>query len=284
MKRSMKTISVGEIKIGPHTPLVLIAGPCVIESEELVLRTAEQIKIIAERLDMPFIFKSSFLKDNRSTSTSFQGPGLEEGLRILEKVKNQVEVPVLSDIHNEFQAEPAGQVLDVLQIPAYLSMQTTLSVAAARTGKAVNVKKGQFLHPKDMENVIRKIEHEGNFNILLTERGTFFGYHNLVVDMRSLSMMRELGYPVVIDPTHSIRVYGISSGDPAGGNPQFVPALSRAAVATGCEVVFIETHPNCAEALCDAASMWPLDKLESLLIQVKRIDRMRRDLERDFPI
>jgi 2-dehydro-3-deoxyphosphooctonate aldolase (KDO 8-P synthase) len=195
-----------------------------------------------------------------------------------------VGVPVLSDIHTPEEASTAAQVLDVLQIPAYLSMQTSLTLAAARTGKAINVKKGQFLDPHDMKNVIGKIEGEGNENILLTERGTFFGYHNLVVDFRSLPIMRELGYPVMIDPTHSIRVYGISSSDPAGGNPEFVPALSRAALAAGCEAIFIETHPNCSEALCDAASMWPLDKLENLLIQVKRMDELRRELLERYPV
>ncbi|MDZ7370101.1 MAG: 3-deoxy-8-phosphooctulonate synthase [candidate division KSB1 bacterium] len=280
----MKTVQVGDIKIGPGQPIALIAGPCVIESEELVLRTAEAVKKLADRYGMPYILKSSFLKDNRSSSTSYQGPGLEEGLRILQKAKQELGIPVLSDIHNEHQAKTAAEVLDVLQIPAYLSMQTSLTVAAARTGRVINVKKGQFLDPHDMKNVIQKIEHEGNERILLTERGTFFGYHNLVVDFRSLPIMRGLGYPVVIDPTHAIRVYGISSSDPRGGHPEFVPALTRAAVAAGCEAVFIETHPNCSEALCDAASMWPLQKLEKLLIQIKRIDELRKTLEVEAPL
>lgn len=279
----MKTINIGNIKIGPDEPLVLIAGPCVIESEDIVLQTAEKVKQIADRLDMPYILKSSYRKDNRSSAKSYQGPGLEEGLKILEKARNELGVPVLSDIHNEHEAAPAAEVLDVLQIPAYLSMQTSLTLAAARTGKAINVKKGQFLDPHDMKNVIQKIEGENNQNILLTERGSFFGYHNLVVDYRSLPIMRSLGYPVVIDPTHSIRVYGISSSDPAGGHPEFVPALSRAAIAAGCEAIFIETHPNCSDALCDAASMWPLDKLENLLIQVKRMDDLRKELEEKYP-
>ncbi|NIA29137.1 MAG: 3-deoxy-8-phosphooctulonate synthase [Actinobacteria bacterium] len=279
----MKTIKIGNIKIGPGEPLALIAGPCVIESEDIVLQTAEKVKQIADRLDMPYILKSSYRKDNRSSAKTYQGPGLENGLKILEKARNELGIPVLSDIHNEHEAAPAAEVLDVLQIPAYLSMQTSLTLAAARTGKAINIKKGQFLDPHDMENVIQKIEGENNQNILLTERGSFFGYHNLVVDYRSLSIMRSLGYPVVIDPTHSIRVYGISSSDPAGGNPEFVPALSRAAIAAGCEAIFIETHPNCSEALCDAASMWPLDKLENLLIQVKRMDDLRKELEDKYP-
>ncbi|MBD3378552.1 3-deoxy-8-phosphooctulonate synthase, partial [candidate division KSB1 bacterium] len=182
------------------------------------------------------------------------------------------------DVHSPQEAEQAGEVLDVLQIPAYLCMQTSLTLAAAQTGKVINVKKGQFIDPQDMINVVRKIESQGNDQILLTERGTFFGYRNLVVDMRSLAIMRKFGYPTVIDPTHAIRVYGISSSDPAGGNPEFVPALTRAAVAAGCEAVFIETHPDCANALCDAASMWPMDKLENLLKQIKAIDELRREL------
>ncbi len=279
----MKTIEIGNIKIGPGQPLVLIAGPCVIESKEIVLQTAEKVKQIADRLDMPYILKSSYRKDNRSSAKSYQGPGLEKGLKILEKAKSVLGVPVLSDIHNEHEAAPAAEVLDVLQIPAYLSMQTSITLAAAQTGKAINVKKGQFLDPHDMKNVIRKIEEQNNHNILLTERGSFFGYHNLVVDFRSLPIMRSFGYPVVIDPTHAIRVYGISSSDPAGGNPEFVPALSRAALAAGCEAIFIETHPNCSEALCDAASMWPLEKLENLLQQVKRMDDLRKELEEKYP-
>jgi 2-dehydro-3-deoxyphosphooctonate aldolase (KDO 8-P synthase) len=279
----LKTVQVGNIKIGPDQPIALIAGPCVIESEDIVMRTAEAVKKMADRLGMPFILKSSFTKDNRSTSQSYQGPGLDEGLRILQKAKSELGIPVLSDIHNEYQAVAAAEVLDVLQIPAYLSMQTSLTVAAARTGRVVNVKKGQFLDPHDMKSVIKKIEFEGNERILLTDRGTFFGYHNLVIDMRSLPIMRALGYPVVIDPTHAIRVYGISSSDPRGGNPEFVPALTRAAIAAGCEAVFIETHPNCSEALCDAASMWPLQKLENLLIQIKRLDELRKELEVAFP-
>ena len=280
----MKNVKIKNISIGKNEPIALIAGPCVIESEKLVLETAEKVKNLAARIGFPFIFKSSYLKDNRSAATSYQGPGLEKGLRILEKVKNELDIPVLSDVHNPEEAKTAAEVLDVLQIPAYLSMQTSLTITAAKTGKTINVKKGQFLDPHDMKNVIKKIEEQGNENILLTERGTFFGYHNLVVDFRSLPIMQGLGYPVVIDPTHSIRVYGISSSDSAGGNPEFVPALSRAAIAAGCQAIFIETHPNCSEALCDAASMWPLQKLENLLQQVKRMDDLRRELEEKYPL
>jgi 2-dehydro-3-deoxyphosphooctonate aldolase (KDO 8-P synthase) len=271
----MKTVRIGEITLGGKRPLVLIAGPCVIESEELVLATAEQIKEITDRLSIPFIFKSSYLKDNRSSARSYQGPGLEKGLKILEKVKNQIGIPVLSDIHNEHDAAAAGEVLDVIQIPAYLSMQTSLTLAAARTGVAVNVKKGQFLDPSDVANIVKKIEEQGNQRIMLTERGSSFGYHNLVVDMRSFQIMARTGYPVIFDPTHSIRIYGISSSDPKGGAPEFVPALSRAAVAAGIDGIFIETHPDCTNALCDAASMWPIQKLEMLLKQLKELHQWR---------
>ncbi|MDZ7261836.1 MAG: 3-deoxy-8-phosphooctulonate synthase [candidate division KSB1 bacterium] len=271
-----KIIEIKNIKIGGNHPLALIAGPCVIESEDIVLRTAEGIKEISQRLNLPFIFKSSYLKDNRSSATSYQGPGLKKGLKILQKVKDEFDVPVLSDIHDQHEAEAAAEVLDVIQIPAYLSMQTSITLAAARTGKVINVKKGQFLDPRDLKHVIGKIQSQGNDKILLTERGTFFGYRNLVVDMRSFPIMRSLGYPVVFDSTHAIRVYGVSSSDPAGGNPEFVPALSRAGVAAGCDAIFIETHPNCREALCDAASMWPLDKLAGLLVQLKEIDEITK--------
>lgn len=275
----MEIIKVGNIKIGNGNPLALIAGPCVIESEKVVMETAKRVKEISERLKIPFIFKSSYLKDNRSSANSYQGPGLKKGLEILKKVKREFDVPILSDVHDQHDAETAAEVLDIIQIPAYLSMQTGLTLAVARTGKVVNVKKGQFLDPRDVRHIIGKIESVGNYNILLTERGSCFGYRNLVVDMRSFPILRSLGYPVVFDSTHAIRVYGVPSSDPAGGNPEFVPHLSRAAVAAGCDAIFIETHPNCSEALCDAASMWPLDKLEGLLIQLKEIDGLVKKLE-----
>jgi 2-dehydro-3-deoxyphosphooctonate aldolase (KDO 8-P synthase) len=275
----MNVVRIGGISVGGGNPLALIAGPCVIESEDLVLRTAEAVKTVADRLSMPLIFKSSYTKDNRSSAKSWQGPGLEKGLAILRKVKERFGIPVLSDVHDRHDMEAAAEVLDVIQIPAYLCMQTEMTLAAARTGRVINVKKGQFLDPGDMKHIIRKIEEEGNRGILLTERGACFGYHNLVVDMRSLQIMRGLGYPVVIDPTHAIRIYGVSSADPKGGAPQFVPGLTRAAVASGVDAVFIETHPNCGEALCDAASMWPLAHLEKLLVQIKRIDETVRGLE-----
>ncbi len=275
---TVNEVRIGNIPVGRPHPMVLIAGPCVIETEEIALETAAGIQKIAQKLSIPWIYKSSYLKDNRSAATTYQGPGLDEGLKILLKVKNEFGVPVLSDVHDQHEVEAAAEVLDVLQIPAYLSMQTSLVLAAAKTGRCLNIKKGQFLHPSDMNHIIKKIEYAGNRKILLTDRGTFFGYHNLVMDMRSFQIMRETGYPVVADPTHAIRVYGISSSDPKGGAPHFVPGLARAATAAGIDAMFIETHPDCRNAKCDAASMWPLQKLEALLEQLKAVD----DLVRSF--
>jgi 2-dehydro-3-deoxyphosphooctonate aldolase (KDO 8-P synthase) len=256
-----RTIRVGNLTIGGG-PLALIAGPCVIESRDVCLQVAEHAKGLADALGLPLIFKSSYTKDNRSTITSYQGPGLEEGLKVLQEVKDTFGIPVLSDVHTPEECAPAAEVLDVLQIPAYLSMQSSLVIAAARTGKAVNVKKGQFLHPLDMRNVVGKIEACGNPNILLTERGTCLGYHNLVADMRSLPMMRSLGYPVVFDPTHTVRKY--------------IPHLTRAGVAAGVDVLFIETHPDPASALCDAASMLPMSRLRALMEDCVRIHEIAR--------
>ncbi len=275
----MKDVMVNSIPIGKNHPLVLIGGPCVMESEDLVMEVAEKVKKITDSYNMPFIFKASYLKDNRSSSKSFQGPGLEKGMRIMQKVKDEIGIPVLSDVHDKHSVKTAAEVLDVIQIPAYLCMQTGLTVEAARTGKVINIKKGQFLDPHDLKNVTGKIEGEGNSNILLTERGACFGYHNLVVDMRSFKIMHEIGYPVVFDPTHAIRVYGISSSDPKGGAPQYVPSLARAGVAAGIDAIFIETHPDCSKALCDAASMWPLEYLDTLLEHLKKIDELVRGLD-----
>ncbi|RKY86817.1 3-deoxy-8-phosphooctulonate synthase [candidate division KSB1 bacterium] len=272
----MRIVKINNIKIGAKNPLCLIAGPCVIEGEEIVLRIATKIKKITEKLNMPFIFKSSYKKDNRSSAESYQGPGLEKGLKILEKVKKKLDVPVLSDVHGIEEVDVAAEVLDVIQIPAYLSMQTSLTLKVGKTGKPVNVKKGQFLHPLDMKNVIGKLEFTGNYNILLTERGSCFGYRQLVADMKSLPMMRSLGYPVVLDSTHIIRNYGISSSAPAGGSPEYIPHISRAGVAAGCDAIFIETHDNLCEALCDASSMLPLEKLKDLLAQLIEIDHIVR--------
>ncbi len=270
----MHIVDVAGIKIGGENPLALIAGPCVIETEDIVFKTAEHIKKISAKLDIPFIFKSSYLKDNRSSAKTYQGPGVEKGLKILQKVKQEFDVPVLSDIHDLHDAEACAEVLDVIQIPAYLSMQTGLTLAVAKTGRVVNVKKGQFLHPADMQKVITKIEEQGNQKIILTDRGTFFGYHNLVLDMRNLKVMRELGYPVMLDPTHAIRKYGVSSSDKRGGAKEFIFGLSRSGTAAGIDAIFIETHPDCDNALCDAASMLPIERLEALLTQVKSIDEL----------
>jgi 2-dehydro-3-deoxyphosphooctonate aldolase (KDO 8-P synthase) len=276
-----KVIEVGNVKIGGNNPIVLIAGPCVIESEEITLKTAENIKKITEKLKIPFIFKSSYAKDNRSSVEYYYGPGVEKGIKILEKVKKEFNVPVLSDVHYPDEVPIAAEVLDVIQIPAFLCMQTRLTLEIAKTGKVVNVKKGQFLAPQDIKNVVKKIESTGNTKILLTERGTFFGYHNLIVDMRSLKIMRDTGYPVIFDVTHTVRVYGIPSKDPRGGNPEFIFPLARAGVSIGIDGIFIETHPEPQNALSDASSMLPLNQLESLLIQIKRIDEMVKEFLRE---
>lgn len=269
-------IRLGDFGVGAGNPLVLIAGPCVIESEELVLRTCEKIKEITSRHEVPFVFKSSYTKANRLKIDSYSGPGLENGLKILERVKKEFDVPILTDIHNPDEAFSASKVVDVLQIPAFLCRQTDLVVAAAKTGKPLNIKKGQFMAPEDMLPIARKAESAGNKSVLLTERGTFFGYHNLVVDMRSLYIMRNLGYPVVFDATHSLQLPG-SCGGSSGGQPQFIFPLARAAVACGCDALFVETHPDVTNALCDKDNMLPLDKLEELIIQVKAIDQVTRE-------
>ncbi len=269
-----KKIKVGNVEIGGNGKLVLIAGPCVIETEDIVLRTAERIKEITEKLGMGFIFKSSYAKDNRSSVDYYYGPGVEKGIKILEKVKREFNVPVLSDVHYPDEIPIAAEVLDVIQIPAFMSMQTRLTLEVAKTGKVVNVKKGQFLAPEDVRKIIGKIESTGNKKILLTERGTVFGYHNLVVDMKSFPIMRKTRYPVVFDVTHSVRVYGVPSRDPKGGQPEFISPLARAGVAAGIDAIFIETHPNPREALCDAASMLPLSELESLLRMLLEIDKI----------
>ena len=272
----MRVVEVGNIKIGGNNPLALIAGPCVIESEEIAFRTAREILEIADKLAIPFIYKSSYKKDNRSSAEAYVGPGIEEGLRILRKIKDEFRIPVLSDVHCKTEVERAAEVLDILQIPAYLSQQTGLTLKVGETGKPVNVKKGQFTAPQDMINVVRKIEYTGNHNILLTERGSCFGYRELVVDMRSFPIMRGLGYPVVFDVTHTIRLYGTPSCEPAGGQPQFIPYLARAGVACGCDAIFIETHPEPRVAKCDAASMLPLAELPKLLGTLIEIDRLVR--------
>ncbi|HEX9912997.1 MAG TPA: 3-deoxy-8-phosphooctulonate synthase [candidate division Zixibacteria bacterium] len=270
-----KIVKIKDIPIGQGSPLVLIAGPCVIESESLVLETAEKIKKIAQELKIPFIFKSSYSKANRLSIDSYSGPGLQKGLKILEKVKKEFDIPVLTDIHTPDEAVPVSKVADVLQIPAFLCRQTDLILAAAKTGKTLNIKKGQFMAPEDMDLIAKKALSVGNDQVLLTERGTSFGYHNLVVDFRSLVIMRGLGYPVVFDATHSLQLPGAGKTF-SGGEPQFIFPLARGAVACGCDALFIETHPRMEEALCDKSNMLPLEKLEKLLAQIKIIDEHRR--------
>lgn len=271
----MQTVSIGPITVGGQNPIALIAGPCVIEDAERTLAIGKAVKAITERLGIPYIFKASYDKANRSSYGSFRGPGLKEGLSILAHIKQELQVPVLSDIHCITQVEPAAEVLDILQIPAFLCRQTDLVYQAAKTGKVVNVKKGQFLAPLDMKNVIAKVREAGNESILLTERGFSFGYNNLVVDMRSLPIMRSLGYPVVFDATHSVQLPG-GAGTASSGQREFVANLSRAAVAAGVDMLFMEVHDNPAEALSDGPNMLYINQLEELLKDLLAIDGVVR--------
>ena len=261
---SKKIVKVGNIQCGADQ-LFLISGPCVIEEESIMMKTAEKLKEVSERLRIPIIYKSSFQKDNRSSAKYYDGPGLAQGIKMLAKVKEQFGFTLLTDIHYPDQAAAAGEVVDVLQIPAYLCMQTTLVVAAAKTGRVVNIKHGQFLAPENMKHPVKKVEEAGNTNIILTERGFTFGYNDLVVDPRSFYHLNNIGYPVVFDITHSIRKYGIPSADAKGGAREFLPVLSRAGVAAGVDGVFVETHPEPAKALCDAASQLCVYDLEEFL-------------------
>ena len=259
-------------EIGADRPLFLIAGPCVIESEQLVLDVAGSLRETTAALGMPFVFKASFDKANRSSRASFRGPGLERGLRALERVRREIGVPVLTDVHEDTPLAEVASVVDVLQTPAFLCRQTNFIVAVASQGRPVNVKKGQFLSPWEMRNVVDKARSTGNGEILVCERGFSFGYNNLVVDMRSLAVMRETGCPVVFDATHSVQLPG-GRGDASGGQREFVPVLARAAVAAGIAGLFIETHPNPDEALSDGPNAWPLARVASLLATLVEIDR-----------
>ena len=261
---SKKHVFIRDIDCGSDQ-LFLIAGPCVIEEESLMMRTAERLKKITADLGIPLVFKSSFSKDNRSSLDFYQGPGLEEGLKLLQKVKSAFDVPILTDIHYPYQAAPAAEVCDVIQIPAYLCMQSELVVAAAKTGAVVNIKHGQFIAPDNMSKPVKKIEDSGNERIIVTERGYTFGYNDLIVDPRSFFLLGQIGYPVVFDITHTIRKYGIPSKDPRGGTRQFLQTLARAGVAAGVDGLFIEAHPNPPDALCDAASQYYLDDLEKFV-------------------
>lgn len=261
----------GNVKIGGNRPLVLIAGPCVIENESVTMRHAERLMTICNGLSIPLIFKASYDKANRTSINAYRGPGLREGLAILRKVKETLGLTVISDIHSIEQIAPAAEVLDILQIPAFLCRQTDLLVAAAKSGRVINVKKGQFLAPWDMKNVAGKIAANNNDNIILTERGASFGYNNLVVDMRSFPVMRSTGYPVVFDATHSVQLPG-GQGDSSGGQREFVEYLSRAAVATGIDGIFMEVHEDPDKALCDGPNSIPLDELPGLLKTLKMLD------------
>lgn len=259
-----KIVKVGNINCGADE-LFLISGPCVIEDEFIMMKTAEHLKMVEEKLNIPIIYKSSFTKDNRSSLDFYQGPGLDEGLKILQKVKDTFGFPLLTDIHTPDQAAPAGEVVDVIQIPAYLCMQSSILVESAKTGKVINIKHGQFIAPENMIKPAMKCVASGNDQIILTERGYTFGYNDLIIDPRSFYHLNQTGYPVVFDITHSIRKYGIPSADPSGGAREFLPAISKAGVAAGVDGVFIETHPNPATALCDAASQLCIFDLEEFL-------------------
>jgi 2-dehydro-3-deoxyphosphooctonate aldolase (KDO 8-P synthase) len=260
-------------EVGLDKPLFLIAGPCVIESEKMALETSAQLKEITSRLGIPFIYKSSFDKANRSSGDSFRGPGMEEGLRILQKVKDEIGVPVLTDVHEDTPMDEVASVVDVLQTPAFLCRQTNFILKVAATGKPVNIKKGQFLAPGDMKNVVDKARSTGNQNIMVCERGVSFGYNNLVSDMRSLAIMRESHCPVVFDGTHSVQLPG-GQGTSSGGQREHIPVLARAAVAAGISGLFMETHPDPAHALSDGPNAWPLQQMESLLTVLMEIDHV----------
>lgn len=275
MPQELKTSQIqvaDDFIIGGNNPFVLIAGPCVIESERLVMETAEKLKEITDKLKIPLIFKASFDKANRTAIESFRGKGLTTGLGIMTKVKNQFNLPTITDIHLPEQAESVAEVVDILQIPAFLCRQTDLLVAAAKTGKVINIKKGQFLAPWDMKNVVNKVSQSKNNKILVTERGTSFGYNNLVVDMTGLVELKKLGYPVVFDGTHSVQKPG-GKGSSTGGNREYVKYLSRAAASIGIDALFLETHPDPDHALSDGANMVKLNDIEELLKQVKYIDQ-----------
>ena len=272
----MKPVRIGSFSVGGGHPLAFILGPCVIESASHALETAAAIREIASRCGVAVIFKASYDKANRTSMASFRGPGLDAGLRVLADVRARTGLALLTDIHEPTQAAAAAEVVDILQIPAFLSRQTDLIVAAARTGRAVNVKKGQFLAPRDMKHVIAKITGEGNESVLVTERGVSFGYNDLVVDMRALPMLRELGYPVVFDVTHSLQLPGAGDGVTAG-LAQYIEPLASAGVAAGVDAVFMEVHAEPSQAKSDAANALPLDRLEALILKLKRIDAAARE-------
>ena len=266
-----KLIHLKNITIGGNTPFVLIAGPCVVEDEDTTFKIAQTLQRITRRQKIPFIFKASYDKANRTSVSSFRGLGMQRALAVLKNIQQKLGVPLLSDVHSVEEISACEKVLDVLQIPAFLCRQTDLLLAAGETGKIINVKKGQFLAPWDVKEIVKKIESVGNQKILLTERGSSFGYNNLVTDFRSLAIMRQTGYPVVLDASHSVQQPG-GLGTASGGNREFIPLLSRCGVAAGCDAIFIEVHPNPEKALSDGPNALPLNKLESLLVDLKAID------------
>jgi 2-dehydro-3-deoxyphosphooctonate aldolase (KDO 8-P synthase) len=270
-----REILLGSLRLGGGNPLFLIAGPCVIESESHARMMAERIAKVASDAGIPYIFKASYDKANRSSIKAFRGPGLAEGLRILGKIKADLKLPILTDIHDASQAAPAAEVADILQIPAFLARQTELLLAAAKTGRIVNIKKAQFLSPWDMGNVAEKVASSGNHNIILTERGASFGYNNLVVDMRTFPILQRLGYPVVYDVTHSVQIPG-GLGHASGGQPEFIETLARAGVAAGVDGLFLETHDNPATALSDGPNALPLAQLPQLLSRIKELSTLVR--------
>ena len=269
------TVTINDIVVGHGSRLVLIAGPCVVENREMIFSTAEVLQTVATRYGLPLVFKSSFVKANRTSGSSFTGIGREEALRILDDVRRECALPVITDVHTAEDVAAAADAVDILQIPAFLCRQTELLQAAGRSGKAVNIKKGQFLAPEDMAHAATKVADTGNQRILLTERGTTFGYHNLVVDMRSLVIMRRMGYPVVLDATHSVQLPG---GDAtharSGGQPEFILPIARAGVAVGCDGLFVEVHPDPPRALSDATSQLALAQFDQLLAQVSQLDQV----------
>ncbi len=266
-----KIVPIGKIKVGDGRPFVLIAGPCVVESKEMTHKIAAFLVKLTGKLKVPFVFKASYDKANRTSVDSFRGLGMSKGLKVLEGIKEEFDVPVLSDIHSAEEVRDAAEILDVLQIPAFLCRQTDLLTAAGKSGRVVNIKKGQFLAPWDVGEIVRKVEATNNHKILLTERGTSFGYNNLVTDFRSLSIMRQTGYPVVFDASHSVQQPG-GLGSASGGKSEFIPLLSRSAIAAGCDAIFMEVHPDPKKALSDGPNMLPLDQLEDLLVDLKAID------------
>jgi 2-dehydro-3-deoxyphosphooctonate aldolase (KDO 8-P synthase) len=270
--------TVGKIRFGVGAPLFLIAGPCVIESEGHAMRMAEKLGEIADDLGVPYIFKASYDKANRSSVTSFRGPGLKDGLKILAKIKKRTGLPILTDVHEVSHVEPAADVCDILQVPAFLSRQTDLLVAVGKSGRVANLKKGQFLSPWEMGNAAEKVAGTGNQKIILTERGSSFGYQNLVVDMRSFPIMRKLGYPVVFDVTHAVQLSG-GEGKSSGGQPEFIEPLARAGTAVGVDGIFLEVHDNPAKALSDGTNALPLNQFRPLLEKIKRLAELARELE-----